>query len=294
MMLASFLKYLKVEKGYSAHTVRSYGDDVRQFLFYCGLDPEMDHPWKLTHRQVRYWLSSIISQGLTPRSANRKLSSLRAFYRYMLREGIVKTNPLIRITPPKSGKRLPTFVGQSEMNSLLEPEHFKDDYIGARNRLILGLLYYTGIRLSEVVGMTVDKIDFSSHSLKVIGKGNKERILPIHPELEKLISLYLSMRDEINLNKVEKSLFLTEKGKPIYPKLVYRIVKSNLSKVTTLEKKSPHVLRHTFATHLLNNGAELNAIKELLGHANLSATQVYTHSSFEKLKKVYKQAHPRA
>jgi len=293
-MLASFLKYLKVEKGYSAHTVRSYGDDVRQFLIYCGLDPKKDHPWKLTHRQVRYWLSSIISQGLTPRSANRKLSSLRAFYRYMLREGVVKTNPLVRITPPKSGKRLPSFVGESEMNSLLEPGRFNDDYIGVRDRLVLGLLYYTGIRLSEVVGMTIDKIDFSSHSIKVMGKGNKERVLPIHPELEKLIFQYLLMRDEINLNKVEKSLFLTEKGKPIYPKLVYRIVKNNLSKVTTLEKKSPHVLRHTFATHLLNNGAELNAIKELLGHANLSATQVYTHSSFEKLKKVYKQAHPRA
>lgn len=293
-MLASFLKYLKVEKGYSVHTVRSYGDDVKQFLLYCGLDPENDHSWKLTHRQVRHWLSSIISKDISPRSANRKLSSLRAFYRYLLREGVVKTNPLTRITPPKSGKRLPSFVGEGEMNLLLEPEHFNDDFIGFRDRLVLGMIYYTGIRLSEVVGMTIDKIDFSSQSIKVIGKGNKERVLPIHPELKKLISQYLSFRDEINLNKVEKSLFLTEKGKPIYPKLVYRIVKVNLSKVTTLEKKSPHVLRHTFATHLLNNGAELNAIKELLGHANLSATQIYTHSSFEKLKKVYKQAHPRA
>lgn len=293
-MLASFLKYLKVEKGFSAHTVRSYGDDVKQFLLYCGLDPEKNHPWKLTHRQVRHWLSSIISKDISPRSANRKLSSLRAFYRYLLREGVVKTNPLTRITPPKSGKRLPSFVGESEMNLLLDPEHFNDDFIGFRDRLVLGMIYYTGIRLSEVVGMTIDKIDFSSQSIKVIGKGNKERVLPIHPELKKLISQYLSFRDEIKLNKVEKSLFLTEKGKPIYPKLVYRIVKANLSKVTTLEKKSPHVLRHTFATHLLNNGAELNAIKELLGHANLSATQIYTHSSFEKLKKVYKQAHPRA
>jgi len=293
-MLASFLKYLKVEKGYSAHTVRSYGDDVKQFLLYCGLDPENDHPLKLTHRQVRHWLSSIISKDISPRSANRKLSSLRAFYRYLLREGVVKTNPLTRISPPKSGKRLPSFVGESEMNLLLDPEHFNDDFIGFRDRLVLGMIYYTGIRLSEVVGMTIDKIDFSSQSIKVIGKGNKERVLPIHPELKKLISQYLSYRDEIKLNKVEKSLFLTEKGKPIYPKLVYRIVKANLSKVTTLEKKSPHVLRHTFATHLLNNGAELNAIKELLGHANLSATQIYTHSSFEKLKKVYKQAHPRA
>jgi len=293
-MLASFLKYLRVEKGYSAHTVRSYGDDVKQFFVYCGLDPETDHPNLIAHRHVRYWLSSIISQGFTTRSANRKLSSLRAYYRYLLREGAVKSNPLARIIPPKSGKRLPSFLGENEMNLILDRNHFNDDFIGTRDRLVLGLFYFTGIRLSELVGLTVDRIDFSSKSLKVLGKGNKERILPLHPELILLITDYLKFRDEINLNKVGKTLFLTNKGMPFYPKLVYRIVKANLSQVTTLEKKSPHVLRHTFATHLLNNGAELNAIKELLGHANLSATQIYTHSSFEKLKKVYKQAHPRA
>jgi integrase/recombinase XerC len=180
------------------------------------------------------------------------------------------------------------------MTELLNTERFNDDYAGVRDQLILELFYFTGMRLSELVGLTVDKIDFSSQTIKVLGKGNKERILPMHPELSKVISEYLIVRDEINLNKFEKTLFLTEKGKPIYPKLVYRIVRANLSNVTTLEKKSPHVLRHTFATHLLNHGAELNAIKDLLGHANLSATQVYTHSSFEKLKKAYKQAHPRA
>ncbi len=293
-MLASFLKYLKVEKGYSAHTVRSYGDDVQQFFTSCGFDPEKDSLSKITHRQVRYWLSYIISQGYTTRSANRKLSSLRAFYRYLLREGTVKTNPLARIVSPKSGKRLPSFVGEGEMNSLLDSEHFSNDFKGIRDQLVLELFYYTGIRLSELVGMTVDRIDFPSQSIKVLGKGNKERILPLHPVLAVLISNYLKFREELDINKGENALFLTEKGNPIYPKLVYRIVKSNLSRVTTLEKKSPHVLRHTFATHLLNNGAELNAIKELLGHANLSATQIYTHSSFEKLKKVYKQAHPRA
>jgi integrase/recombinase XerC len=293
-MLASFIKYLSVEKGYSAHTVRSYGDDVEQFYIYCGLDPEKDHPDKITHRQIRYWLSSIISKGFTTRSANRKLSSLRAYYRYLLREGIVKVNPISRIQSPKSGKRVPSFVGESEMNLLLDSDQFSDDFAGVRDQLVLGLFYFTGIRLSELVGLTVERIDFSSQSLKVIGKGNKERVLPLHPELILLISSYLKLRDELFVNNREKTLFLTEKGKPIYSKLVYRIVKENLSKVTTLEKKSPHVLRHTFATHLLNHGAELNAIKELLGHANLSATQIYTHSSFEKLKKVYKQAHPRA
>ena len=293
-MLASFLKYIKVEKGYSAHTVRSYGDDVKQFFSFCGLDPEMDQADKITHRQVRYWLSSIISQGFTPRSANRKLSSLRTFFRYLQREGAIKINPLTRIIPPKSGKRLPSFVGENEMKELLETERFTDDFTGVRDQLILELFYFTGMRLSELVGLTIDKIDFSSQTIKVLGKGNKERILPMHPELSKLISEYLIVRDEIELNKFEKTLFLTEKGKPIYSKLVYRIVRANLLNVTTLEKKSPHVLRHTFATHLLNHGAELNAIKDLLGHANLSATQIYTHSSFEKLKKTYKQAHPRA
>jgi len=293
-MLASFIKYLSVEKGYSAHTVRSYGDDVKQFYIFCGLDPEKDHPDKITHRQIRYWLSSIISNGFTPRSANRKLSSLRAYYRYLLREGAVKINPLSRIISPKSGKRVPSFVGEDEMNSLLDSDHFSNDFVEVRDQLVIGLFYFTGIRLSELVGLTVEKIDFSSKSVKVIGKGNKERVLPLHPELILLISNYLKLRDELSLNKHERILFLTEKGQPIYSKLVYRIVKENLSKVTTLEKKSPHVLRHTFATHLLNHGAELNAIKELLGHANLSATQIYTHSSFEKLKKAYKQAHPRA
>ncbi len=293
-MLTSFLTYIKVEKGYSAHTVRSYGDDVMQFFTFCGIDPEKDNLCLITHRQVRYWLSSIISNGFTPRSANRKLSSLRSFFRYLMREGITKVNPVARIIPPKSAKHLPAFVGEKEMQEVLNLERFSDDFVGVRNQLILLLFYFTGMRLSELVGLTTEKIDFSSSSIKVLGKGNKERIIPMHTEVAKIISDYLIIRETIILNKFEKSLFLTEKGKPIYPKLVYRIVRSNLSDVTTLEKKSPHVLRHTFATHLLNHGAELNAIKDLLGHANLSATQVYTHSSFEKLKKVYKQAHPRA
>jgi len=293
-MLASFLKYLKVEKGYSANTVRSYGDDVRQFYTFCGLDSEKDHPKTISHRQVRFWLSSIISKGFTPRSANRKLSSLRSYFRYLLREGIVNTNPITRIISPKSGKRLPSFVGENEMNSLLDSDNFSNDFCGIRDKLIVELLYFTGMRLSELVGLTISSVNTSSQTIKVLGKGNKERIIPIHPELVTLLNQYLSFRDSINLNNSENSLFLTEKGKPIYTKLVYRIVRSNLTLVTTLEKKSPHVLRHTFATHLLNHGAELNAIKELLGPANLSATQIYTHSSFEKLKKAYKQAHPRA
>jgi len=189
---------------------------------------------------------------------------------------------------------LPSFVGENEMDLLLDSEIFSDDYQGVRDKLVVELLYFTGMRLSELVGLTTLSIDQSSQTIKVIGKGNKERIIPIHPELINQIKHYLTLRNKKFLNNSENSLFLTEKGKPIYHKLVYRIVTANLTLVTTLEKKSPHVLRHTFATHLLNHGAELNAIKELLGHANLSATQIYTHSSLDKLKKAYKQAHPRA
>ncbi|HCT30295.1 MAG TPA: hypothetical protein DIW31_06075 [Bacteroidales bacterium] len=293
-MLTSFLTYIKVEKGYSAHTVRSYGDDVLQFFTFCGIDPEKGNVKAITHRHVRQWLSSIISSGFTPRSANRKLSSLRSFFRFLMRQGVTKNNPVARILPPRSAKHLPSFVGEKEMTSLLEIERYTDDFTGVRNHLILLLFYSTGIRLSELIGLTIDRIDFSSATLKVKGKGNKERIIPMHPELGNVIKEYLIIREDVLLNKIDKTLFITEKGKPTYPKLIYRIVKQNLSQVTTLEQKSPHVLRHTFATHLLNHGAELNALKDLLGHANLSATQIYTHSSFEKLKKVYKQAHPRA
>ncbi len=293
-MLTSFLTYIKVEKGYSAHTIRSYGDDVAQFFAFCGIDPEKGSLNTITHRHVRQWLSSIITSGFTPRSANRKLSSLRSFFRYLMRQGVLKSNPVARILPPKSAKHLPSFVGAKEMSSALQIERYTDDFSGVRDHLIILMFYSTGIRLSELIGLSVDRIYFSSSTIKVIGKGDKERLIPMHPELEKVIKEYLIIREEALLNKNDKTLFITDKGKPTYPKLIYRIVTKNLEQVTTLEKKSPHVLRHTFATHLLNNGAEINALKDLLGHANLSATQIYTHSSFEKLKKVYKQAHPRA
>ena len=293
-MLTSFQKYLQVEKGYSAHTVRSYGDDVRQFFTFCGIELTSSQPPTATSRQVRSWLSSMISDGITSRSVNRKLSSLRSFYRFLQREGLIKVNPVDRVISPKSGKRLPSFVSEKEMAKLFEPEYFTNDFTGVRDRTIIILFYFTGLRLAELISLTTRSIDFSSKALKVKGKGNKERLVPLHPDIIPEIKSYLEMRKKIEVNNSQVSLFLTLKGKPLYPKLVYRIVKGRLTMVTTLEKKSPHVLRHTFATHLLNKGAELNAIKELLGHANLSATQVYTHSSFEKLKKAYKQAHPRA
>jgi len=292
-MLASFLKYLEIERGYSAYTLRSYGDDVRQFMLFCGLDPEKaDYP-SLTHRHVRAWVSNMISQGITPRSANRKLSSLRSFFKFLIREGVVKTNPLSKVVSPKISKRLPEFVPESDMNKL-EPEVlFDNSFEGQRNLLIISLFYMTGMRLSELVGLKTDSISLASDSIRVIGKGNKERLIPIHPDLKPIINKYNDIRKEVDVNS-SQSYFLTTKGEPVYPKLVYRVVKHYLSMITPLQKRSPHVLRHTFATHLLNQGADLNAIKELLGHANLSATQVYTHSTFEKLKRNYNQAHPRA
>lgn len=292
-MLVFFLKYIEVERGYSANTLRSYGDDVRQFMAFAGLDPESSDLSSITHRHIRAWISSLISQGVSPRSVNRKLSSLRSFFKFLIREGVVKNNPLSKVVAPKLSKRLPEFVPESDM-AKLDPEIlFSNSYEGQRDLLIVSLFYYTGMRLSELVGLTVDSVDLASDSIRVIGKGHKERLVPIHPDLKPLIGQYLEKRGEVNINS-STVFFLTVKGEPVYQKLVYRIVKHYLSMITPLQKRSPHVLRHTFATHLLNQGADINAIKELLGHANLSATQVYTHSTFEKLKRNYNQAHPRA
>lgn len=292
-MLASFLKYLEIERGYSAYTLRSYGDDVRQFMLFCGLDPEVVDYSSITHRHIRAWVSHLISQGVTPRSANRKLSSLRSFFKFLIREGKVKTNPLSKVVSPKVSKRLPEFVPESDMQKF-EPEVlFDSSYEGQRNLLMISLFYMTGIRLSELVGLKADSISSASDSVRVIGKGGKERLIPIHPDLKPIIKKYNEVRKNVDVNN-SQSYFLTIKGEPVYPKLVYRVVTHYLSMITPLQKRSPHVLRHTFATHLLNQGADLNAIKELLGHANLSATQVYTHSTFEKLKRNYNQAHPRA
>lgn len=292
-MLDSFLKYLEIERGYSAYTLRSYGDDVRQFVLFCGLDPDTANFSAITHRHIRTWVSHMISQGITPRSVNRKLSSLRSFFKFLIREGVVKTNPLSRVVSPKISKRLPEFVPESDMNKLEPDVLFDSSFEGQRNLLIISLFYMTGMRLSELVGLKTNSISLASDSVRVIGKGNKERLIPIHPDLKPIINKYNEARKDIDVNKAPV-YFLTVKGEPIYSKLVYRIVKHYLSMITPLQKCSPHVLRHTFATHLLNQGADLNAIKELLGHANLSATQVYTHSTFEKLKRNYNQAHPRA
>jgi len=241
---------------------------------------------------IRSWMVFLMENKISARSINRKLTTLKSFYKFLIREGILETNPLLKIISPKTAKRLPVFIEREKMELLLDSDSWPEGYPGMRDKLIVEMFYSTGIRLSELVNLKVEDIDFQKSTIKVLGKRNKERLIPFSKKLDVLIRDYLQLKDrEFNFCP---ELFLTNKGRKIYPKLVYLIVCSHLKDVTTLDKKSPHVLRHTFATHLLNNGAELNAVKELLGHANLSATQVYTHNTIDKLKRIYKQAHPKA
>lgn len=241
---------------------------------------------------IRSWLVSMLEQGIGTRSINRKLTTLKSFYKYLLRNGVLEINPMQKITSPKTPKRLPVFVEKDKMQFLLDHVDFGNGYAGMRNKLILELFYATGMRLSELVGLTETDLDFHHDTIKVLGKRNKERLIPFGKKIELLIKSYLE--EKKNSFGENDLLFLTDKGQPVYSRMVYKIVNRYLNEVTTLEKKSPHVLRHTFATHLLNNGAELNAVKELLGHANLSATQIYTHNTIDNLKRIYKQAHPKA
>ncbi|MFA8436946.1 MAG: tyrosine-type recombinase/integrase [Marinifilaceae bacterium] len=288
----SFLNYLQYEKRYSLHTVTSYDCDLTQFTEFCqdaiGVAVVEDSSYK----DIRRWIVSLMNEGNSPRTVNRKLSSLKSFFKYLQRESIVEDNPMERVIAPRQGKKLPSFVSQQKMVELQDVD-FGEGFVGLRDRLILEMFYSTGMRLSELMNLRVFSFDRSASTVKVLGKRNKERILPVGESLKRLLEEYLLVRNR-KFGDEEGCLFLTEKGAPVYEKLLYRVVKKYLGQITTLSKRSPHVLRHTFATHLLNNGAELNAVKELLGHTNLSATQIYTHTTFEKLKSVYELAHPRA
>jgi integrase/recombinase XerC len=266
---------------------------VEQFFFYSGFDAGSEES-AVNAQHIREWIVHLMENGNTARTTNRKISALKRYFGYLLKEGIIYANPARRVLTPKTDKKLPVFVSEDHMDNLLDQVEFGEGYTGFRNRVLIETFYYTGMRLSELVNLQMGDIDFSQQALKVLGKRNKERIIPIVPIFGQLLQEYITVRsNEFPGLKVEY-LFLTSSGKKLYPRLVYRVVHRFLSMVTTVDKKSPHVLRHTFATHMLNKGADLNAIKELLGHANLSATEVYTHNTFEKLKSVYKQAHPRA
>jgi len=290
----SFLQYLQIEKRYSLHTVRSYLNDLDQFyqfLLSLGLPED---PVGVTSHDIRAWIVSMLENNYSTVSVHRKISCLRVFYRYLRKEGIVKNDPLEKVVLPKRKKSLPVFIEEEAMNTLLDNFSFGDDFAGIRNRTIIELLYLTGMRRSELIGLKDNDVDLSDGSLKVTGKRNKQRIIPLVRPFIKRLDEYIRVRNENVATLNNGWFFITDKGNKLYDKYVYNTVNSYLAFVTTIEKKSPHILRHTFATHMLNRGADLNSIKELLGHANLSATQIYTHNTFEKLKKVYKQAHPRA
>jgi len=291
-VVGAFCGYIQNEKRYSAHTVNAYIRDINQFCSFLNISFNGIDPLNANFRHVRSWVVNLMDLKIQPRSVNRKLSSLNSFYKYLLREKLINFNPTDKVISPKTKKRLPTFVEEKSMVELFKNIDFGEGYIGARDSLILSLFYMTGIRLSELISLKINDVDFHENTIKVLGKRNKERIIPFGIQLHKEIKTFIELRKSIETK--ETFLFLTLKGESLYPKMVQRIVIHYLGIVATLEKRSPHVLRHTFATHLLNNGADLNAIKELLGHSNLAATQVYTHNSFEKLRTIYKKAHPRA
>lgn len=290
-ILTDFIHYISYEKRFSVHTVDAYRTDLEQFFVFTGLESS-ENIKSITPSLVRTWIIHLSTHDNSPRSIRRKIASLNSFFRWAIRQQLVEINPCKLLTLPKSAKKLPEFAEEKKLNLSLDTFAFGDDFEGVRNRLIIEMFYATGMRLSELTGLSVGDVDLKSGQIKVHGKRNKERMIPVTTSLVALCERYLEIR--AGVSAAEKAFFLTDTGKPVYPKLIYRVVHAFLSEASTLNKKSPHVLRHTFATHMLNNGADINAIKELLGHANLAATQIYTHNSFEKLKKVYQQAHPRA
>ncbi|MCQ2263098.1 MAG: tyrosine recombinase XerC [Bacteroidales bacterium] len=293
--MQKFLDYLRFEKRSSEHTVEAYRVDLQQFSEYLQVEEGNPDILRATSADIRSWMIQLMEEGVTARSINRKVSALRAFYRYHLKMKDVAVNPTEVITAPKLSKRLPQFVEEREMDTLFQAELFPDDFEGKRDQLIIELFYVTGMRLSELIGIRRGDIDLYDGSVKVLGKRNKERIIPFSPRVKVIITDYLKLFDEKYAGNPKNSfIFVAQNGNKIYPKAVYRIVRKYLDLVTTIDKRSPHVLRHTFATQMLNHGADINAIKEILGHSSLAATQVYTHNSIEKLKNIYNQAHPRA
>lgn len=293
-VLNRYIHYLKYEKRLSANTLLAYSKDLDQFRIF--LDETGFHAGihMADNSLVRYWIVHLLENDISSRTVHRKISALRRFFKYCEQAGLCSENPVDAVMMPKLSRRLPVFVDEDAMRILFEETSYPDGFPGCRDRLVLELFYGTGIRLSELVNLRDCDIDESGSFIRVLGKGLKERIIPYPPGINGLLSEYKALWEaEFGSDKIER-LIVTDSGKEVYPKFVYRLVKHYLSFVTTVSKKSPHIIRHSFATHLLNRGADLNAIKELLGHTNLSATQVYTHTSFNKLKRVFQQAHPRA
>lgn len=297
----SFLDYLKFEKRYSLHTITAYETDLCAFAAFISEQFGEFTVGGINHGMIRSWLAGLRENGLGAKSINRKISSLKSFFKYQLKTGAIAQTPMAKVISPKIPKRLPVFIRETETAGMVEAvNQHAESWKSLNGKMLVTLFYATGMRLSELTGLREQQVDYSKRQLRVLGKGNKERIIPVSPELVDQIREYVQLKKKefgtghVPAGKEDNFLLVTEKGKKIYPKYAYLLVKQILGQVSTLEKKSPHVLRHTFATHLMNNGADLNAVKELLGHSSLASTQVYTHNTIDKLKDIHKKAHPRA
>ena len=290
--ITSFIEYLSFEKKYSEHTIIAYQNDLKSFQQFCKLNYTSDNLVDVNYSQIRSWIVSLVESGISNRTVNRKVSSLNTFYKYLQKTRQLKKNPLINHKALKVSKRVQVPFSEKEITSVINTINKDSDFKSLRNKLIVELFYSTGIRRNELINIKVQDINLFNNSLKVLGKRNKERVVPLLPSVKDSIQIYLKERDLITDNS--DALFMTDKKKKLYPTLVYRIINEYFSTVSSKVKKSPHVLRHSFATHLLNEGADLNSVKELLGHSSLASTQEYTHSSLGKLKEVYNSAHPRS
>lgn len=292
MRTDDFLRYLETRKAYSLNTIVAYKNDLEKFAAFCTHQvntPDID---KSDSKTIRKWISFLKQEGYSSISVNRKIAALKAYYAFLQRQAIIRNNPAENISNLRTEKKLPDFIKQEAFDTLLDGQYFPDDFEGYRDRLLIEMLYATGMRRAEVLNLRIQDIDTENARVRVSGKGNKERIVPYPAQLNQRIRIYSELRKEQSPD--DTHFFITKKGKAVYPKLIYRTVNKYLGYITDLKKRSPHIIRHTYATHLLNNGAGINAVKELLGHADLSATQIYTHTTFERLTKIYKQAHPRA
>lgn len=292
--IQSYLDHLKYQKRYSRHTIVSYETDLIAFFDFVQLQFDENGLQKIKPAYIKTWLANLKGQGISSKTINRKISSLKTFFKYMLREQVITLSPMGTIISPKVSKRLPQYVEKADMETLFHSVEFPEDWAGKTEKMVLELLYNTGIRQAELIGLKEHNIDISNSSIKVLGKGSKERVIPVSNELIRSLQQYLADKKATLENADSTYLLVNEKGKKLYPKYVYLLVKKYLGYVTTIDKKSPHILRHTFATHLTNNGADLNAVKELLGHSSLAATQIYTHNTIERLKDIHKKAHPKA
>ncbi|MDR2291860.1 MAG: tyrosine-type recombinase/integrase [Prevotellaceae bacterium] len=291
-MLEMYFKYLESEKRYSPNTIDAYRFDLYGFFADMDFDTSIDNISEIQQSEIRDWVLKLMEDNHSPRTINRKLSALNGFFKYMIREKIIDSNPIHKIKSPKEKKRLPVFLEEKQLNNYLDiTDDIEDNYFAIRNQTIIELLYATGIRREELINIKIN--DISDNYIKVTGKGRKERLIPLTDNLKIWLQRLISKRKELITKDNNEYVFLTDKGKKTYPNFVYRIIKDKLTTAGFTGKKSPHVLRHTFATHMLNNGADLNSIKTVLGHSSLAATQIYTHTTFEDLKRIHNKTHPR-